>query len=241
MPILEPKHDHAHPVEADVAWSESYYFNAYDPGTDSGFFTRIGIRPNEGTMDVGPLGVAARRAAGRVSPRGRPARDGRRRRWWWAASATKCSRPCSAGASRPMSTPSPVPAAPTDGTSHPPVHLVGGRAASMPLSPAVGTDGQQTEQGPNGRGRGGHGHDREGPPRAGRTVGRVGDRRRGRPSLGRRPRQPRPIMGPAAVGRTDDVAVVQHQHRGVRCTSAASAWAPPPATCTAGGCPRTVG
>jgi hypothetical protein len=53
MPILEPHHDLAHPVEGDTAWSESYYFNAYDPGTDSGFFTRIGIRPNEGTMDVG--------------------------------------------------------------------------------------------------------------------------------------------------------------------------------------------
>lgn len=53
MPILSPQHDRAHPVEADTAWSESYYFNAYDPPTDTGFFTRIGIRPNEGTMDVG--------------------------------------------------------------------------------------------------------------------------------------------------------------------------------------------
>ena len=53
MPILEARHDLAHPVEGDTAWSESYYFNAYDPGTDSGLFSRIGIRPNEGTMDVG--------------------------------------------------------------------------------------------------------------------------------------------------------------------------------------------
>ena len=53
MPILGPRHDYAHPVESDAAWSESYYFNAYDPASDSGFFTRIGIRPNEGTMDVG--------------------------------------------------------------------------------------------------------------------------------------------------------------------------------------------
>ena len=53
MPILDARHDLAHPVEGDAAWSESYYFNAYDPGTDSGLFTRIGIRPNEGTMDVG--------------------------------------------------------------------------------------------------------------------------------------------------------------------------------------------
>jgi hypothetical protein len=53
MPTLEPHHDLAHPVEGESAWSESYYFNAFDPVTDSGFFTRIGIRPNEGTMDVG--------------------------------------------------------------------------------------------------------------------------------------------------------------------------------------------
>jgi hypothetical protein len=53
MPILDARHDLAHPVEGDTAWSESYYFNAYDPGSDSGLFTRVGIRPNEGTMDVG--------------------------------------------------------------------------------------------------------------------------------------------------------------------------------------------
>ncbi len=53
MPILDPRHDLGHPVEADPAWSESYYFNGYDAGSDSGLFTRIGIRPNEGTMDVG--------------------------------------------------------------------------------------------------------------------------------------------------------------------------------------------
>jgi hypothetical protein len=52
MPILEPHHDGPHPIEPDDAWSESYYFNAYDPSSDSGFFTRIGIRPNEGTRDV---------------------------------------------------------------------------------------------------------------------------------------------------------------------------------------------
>lgn len=51
MPILEPHHDLAHPVEGDDAWSESYYFNCYDPHTDCGFFTRIGVRPNELTVD----------------------------------------------------------------------------------------------------------------------------------------------------------------------------------------------
>ena len=52
-PVLDPSHDLAHPVEPDTAWSESYYFNCYDPDGDVGFFTRIGIRPNEGTIDVG--------------------------------------------------------------------------------------------------------------------------------------------------------------------------------------------
>ena len=83
MPILDARHDLAHPVEGDSAWSESYYFNAYDPGTDSGFFTRVGIRPNEGTMDVGmslwlPNGelgeyrcVKEQHEDGRLRPRGR--------------------------------------------------------------------------------------------------------------------------------------------------------------------------
>lgn len=52
-PVLDERHDFAHPVEGDSAWSESYYFNAYCPDTDCGFFTRMGIRPNEGTIDVG--------------------------------------------------------------------------------------------------------------------------------------------------------------------------------------------
>jgi hypothetical protein len=53
VPVLDAKHDFAHEVEGDSAWSESYYFNAYDPIADAGLFTRIGVRPNEGTMDVG--------------------------------------------------------------------------------------------------------------------------------------------------------------------------------------------
>jgi hypothetical protein len=52
MPVLDARHDFAHPVEGDTAWSESYYFNAYCPVADAGLFTRIGVRPNEGTMDV---------------------------------------------------------------------------------------------------------------------------------------------------------------------------------------------
>ena len=52
-PVLEAAHDRAHPVETDAAWSESYYFNCYDPDADVGFYTRVGIRPNDGTIDVG--------------------------------------------------------------------------------------------------------------------------------------------------------------------------------------------
>ena len=52
-PVLDAQHDFAHPVEGDTAWSESYYFNCYDPATDCGFFSRVGVRPNEGTIDVG--------------------------------------------------------------------------------------------------------------------------------------------------------------------------------------------
>ena len=51
MPVLDASHDLAHPVGDDSAWSESYYFNAYSPESDAGFFTRVGIRPNEGTVD----------------------------------------------------------------------------------------------------------------------------------------------------------------------------------------------
>lgn len=65
MPILGPEHDFAHPVEGDAAWSESYYFNGYDPGCDVGLFTRIGVRPNEGTIDVGlTLWLPGTRVAG---------------------------------------------------------------------------------------------------------------------------------------------------------------------------------
>ena len=52
MPVLDPRHDGMHAVESDSAWSESYYFNGYDPDADCGLYTRIGIRPHEGTMDV---------------------------------------------------------------------------------------------------------------------------------------------------------------------------------------------
>ena len=83
MPILDESHDFAHPVEGDQAWRESYYFNCYDPDADAGFFTRCGVRPNEGTMDIGLSfwlpggglahlgGVTRAEGDGRRRPRGR--------------------------------------------------------------------------------------------------------------------------------------------------------------------------
>ncbi len=47
MPLLDARHDTAHPVEKDdLYWSESYYFNGYCAATDTGLLGRIGIRPN---------------------------------------------------------------------------------------------------------------------------------------------------------------------------------------------------
>ncbi len=51
MPILDVPHDFGHAVDADPNWSESYYFNAYSPLTDTGFFARIAVRPNEPHVD----------------------------------------------------------------------------------------------------------------------------------------------------------------------------------------------
>ena len=60
MPILDASHDFAHEVEGDSAWSESYYFNAYDPGADAGLFTRIGVRPTRGpSTSACPCGCPA--------------------------------------------------------------------------------------------------------------------------------------------------------------------------------------
>jgi hypothetical protein len=141
VPILDARHDLAHPVEGDSAWSESYYFNAYDPASDSGFFTRIGVRPNEGTMDVGlsvwlPGGELAeyRHTVEQREMVGPPLVVGgvryelveAARSWRIVADVDAQARPChpSGGAKRP-------------------VHLAMDVRFDA-LSPAVGTDGQQT-------------------------------------------------------------------------------------------------
>ena len=51
MPILDNTHDFGHPIEASPDWSESYYFNGYDPELGTGFFARIAIRPNAPSID----------------------------------------------------------------------------------------------------------------------------------------------------------------------------------------------
>jgi hypothetical protein len=53
MGTVSASDEQPHAVEGDGQWSESYYFNLYDPKSGLGGFTRIGVRPNEGTMDVG--------------------------------------------------------------------------------------------------------------------------------------------------------------------------------------------
>ncbi len=141
MPILATSHDHAHPVEPDTAWSESYYFNAYDPVSDSGFFTRIGIRPNEGTMDVGlsvwlPDGELAeyRHTIDQHEMVGSPLVVGGVRyelleameSWRILANVDAEARTCH----------------PSSGATHP-VHLAMDVRFDA-VSPAVGTDGQQT-------------------------------------------------------------------------------------------------
>ena len=80
------------------------------------------------------------------------------------------------------------------------------------ITPAVGTDGQP-ERAQVGRGGGGRRHGRQGAPRAGGSLDGHAHRRRRAPRVARRARQPRPVLGPAALGRPQDVALVLHQRR----------------------------
>ena len=49
--MIEPRDDHHHQAGPEPAWSESWYFNFYDPASRIGGFTRIGLRPNEQYAD----------------------------------------------------------------------------------------------------------------------------------------------------------------------------------------------
>ena len=90
-PVLAPSHDRAHPVEGDGAWSESYYFNCYDPDADVGFYTRVGVRPNEGTIDVGLSVWLPGGGIDHIGHRREQTRDDRHAGSRSAPSRTRCS------------------------------------------------------------------------------------------------------------------------------------------------------
>lgn len=52
MSAAERSDEQMHPVGAEAAWSESYYFNFVDPDTGIGMFTRMGFRPGSGWADA---------------------------------------------------------------------------------------------------------------------------------------------------------------------------------------------
>ena len=232
-----PAHDLAHPVEADTAWSESYYFNAYDPASDCGFFTRIGVRPNEGTMDVGlsvwlPGGeLAEYRAHGGAARDGRHAARGRRRPLRAARGDASVAlsgrrrrraRPCAPASDgdAPRST-----SRSTSASTR--VHP--GRRA-----PTV----QQTRRAAQRPGRGRRGrHHRQGPLRAGRPVDRLGSPSTATPTRGRRPTGTATDPGDRDAGADPRCGGGSASTSARRCTSAGSASARSPATCTGAGCP----
>lgn len=48
---MNPDDERMHPVRAEPAWSESYYFNFVDPDSKLAMFTRMGFRPGDGWAD----------------------------------------------------------------------------------------------------------------------------------------------------------------------------------------------
>ena len=48
---MNPLDERMHPVGAERAWSESYYFNFVDPKSRIAMFTRMGFRPGDGWAD----------------------------------------------------------------------------------------------------------------------------------------------------------------------------------------------
>lgn len=49
---MNPLDERMHPVGAERAWSESYYFNFVDPQSRIAMFTRMGFRPGDGWADA---------------------------------------------------------------------------------------------------------------------------------------------------------------------------------------------
>ena len=215
MPILEARHELAHPVEEDSAWSESYYFNAYDPGTDSGFFTRIGIRPNEGTMDVA---VSAWLPDGRLAEYRRVKEQHEMVDTVLDVGGARYEMLAALGQWRlTMDDLAPVRDL-TTGERQGDVQLALDVRFDA-VTPAIGTDGQRGADGNAGRpksaqavaaaGTVGKGHFEQ----AGRWTGWLAVDGVRSP-VDRCPRPPRQVLGPTPVGRSQHVAMVQHQRRG---------------------------
>ena len=159
-PVLAESHDRAHPVEADTAWSESYYFNCYDPDADVGFYTRVGVRPNEGTIDVG-LAVWL--------PGGGIDHTGHRREQTEMVDSVLDVGPVRYEMLEPMKRWRLT----ADGKS-----LKGDLAMDVTfeaLTPPIGADGQNREAADSSSARDAP-VGRQGPPRAGRAAGRDGSR-----------------------------------------------------------------
>ena len=180
------------------------------PAADSGFFTRVGIRPNEGTMDVGmslwlpggELGeyrwvkeqremVDSVLEVGAVRYEMLEALQS----WRLTMDGEVQARPCVRG----ETTTAPGPG--------------GARRALRRRHPRHRHRRAAERRAQVGRGgrRGRHGG--QGPPGAGGPLDGHAHRRRHAPRVARRARQPRPLLGPAALGRPEDVALVLHQHR----------------------------
>ena len=84
MPVLDASHDFAHEVEGDSAWSESYYFNAYDPAVDAGHLHPHRRAAQRGHDRRGAVGVAPGRPHRQRAGRPRADRDDRRATSTWA-------------------------------------------------------------------------------------------------------------------------------------------------------------
>ena len=238
MPILDARHDLGHPVEGDTAWSESYYFNGFDPGSDSGLFTRIGIRPNEGTMDVGlsvwlPGGDLAEYRAvveqhemvdtdlvvGAVRYRMvEPMRS-----WHLAFDGDAPVRACTRGSAR----------------DHDARIRLDLRFDS--LTPAVGTDGQGADRTGVGRVGRRRRHHRQGALRAVRHLDGPGGRSTDGATTGTVRSATATDRGAPATGAVPRCGAGSASTSTNGCTSAASGSAPATATCTGDGSPTTAG
>ena len=191
-----------------------------------GFFTRVGIRPNEGTMDVGlsiwlPGGDLAeyRHQSSATRCSSAPFEVGgvryelleAMRRWRLVADVDGHRAALPSGRRGPV------------GPSR-----SGSTSRSRRSRPAVGrTAAPAPGRGPRSRARRRRRPARGTSSRPGRWTG-YARRRRCDPPVERRAGQPRPVLGPAPMGRALDVAMVLDQRRATGCTSAASASAPTP-------------